>query len=149
MRACSVNNGLILCRGHCFTIVAHNWKFWQTYFAWNIVPKLYMCIFIVLWMYFLILTPEPEYNSLSSCLLYCLFEDFPGTSPALVQAAPTFTVLYILFLCVCSFKRAALRLKWAWTLSGEMHFDLFNSPRWVSNRKDCPSPINLLIYLSS
>lgn len=35
MRACSFYNGLILCRRHCFTIVAHNWKFWQMYFAWK------------------------------------------------------------------------------------------------------------------
>lgn len=68
MRACSVYNGLILCRRHCFTIVAHNWKFWQMYFAWNIVLKLYMCICIVLWMYFLILTPE---LSVIFCHLVC------------------------------------------------------------------------------
>lgn len=45
MRACSVYNGLILCRRHCFTIVAHNWKFWQMYFAWNIVLKLYVYMY--------------------------------------------------------------------------------------------------------
>lgn len=55
---------------------------------------------------FLILTPELSVILLSSCLLYRLFEDFPGTSPALVQAPPptTFTVLYsvsvLFFVCV-------------------------------------------------
>ena len=68
MRACSVYNGLILCRRHCFTIVAHNWTFWQMYLAWSILPKLYMCICIVLWMYFLILTPG---LSVILCHLVC------------------------------------------------------------------------------
>lgn len=88
MRACSVYNGLILCRRHCFTIVAHNWKFWQMYFAWTIVLKLYMCICIVLWMYFLILTPGLSVNFLLSCLLYCLFEDFPGTLACVSSGSP-------------------------------------------------------------
>ncbi len=121
MRACSVYNGLILCRRHCFTIVAHNWKFWQMYFAWNIVLKLYMCICIVLWMYFLILTSERSVIFLSSCLLFCLLEDFLGTSPGFFQVSPTSTELYTvcLILCVCSLKRKALWLKQAWSLSGD------------------------------
>lgn len=43
---------------------------------------------------FLILTPELSVILLSSCLLYRLFEDFPGTSPALVQAPPRLLLLY-------------------------------------------------------
>lgn len=160
MRACSVYNGLILCRRHCFTIVAHNWKFWQMYFAWNIVLKFYMCICIVLWMYFLILTPELSVIFLSSCLLYpSLWRLFRGRrlrwlGPPLLLL---YCILYVLFF-VCSFKRTALWLKQAWTLSGEMHFYLFKSPWWVSNRKDCYilylpppvpvplAPISLSIY---
>lgn len=149
----SVYNGLILCRRHCFTIVAHDWKFWQMYFAWKIVLKFYMCICIVLWMYFLILTPEVSVIFLSSRLLYRLFEDFPGTPPALVQAGPYFdctVYCYVLFF-VCSFRRTALWSKQAWSLSGEMHFYLFKSPRWVFKQKGLLSPAQMKssIYPSS
>lgn len=54
-------------------------------------------------MYFLILTPELSVIFLSSCLLYRLFEDFPGISPALVQVSPTFTVLYTVCHILCVF----------------------------------------------
>lgn len=152
MRACSVYNGLILCRRHCFTIVAHDWKFWQMYFAWKIVLKLYMCICIVLWMYFLILTPELSANFYSSCLLYCLFEEFPGTPPAVVQVSPTCTVLYaVCLLCVFIYSWE----KHEHTL-GEMHFYLFKSPQRVSDKKYLlpppprpPAMINVWKSLSS
>lgn len=120
------------------------------YFAWNIVPKLYMCICIVLWMYFLIVTPEPSVIFLSSCLLYRVFEDLPGTSPALVLDSPYFycTVYYMSYSLCLHLKRTALWLKRAWILCGEMHFYLFKSPRWVLNRKDCyPPTLDLSIKL--
>lgn len=147
MRACSVYNGLILCRRHCFTIVAHNSKFWQMYFAWNIVLKLYMCICIVLWMYFLILTPELSVIFLSSCLLNAL-KTFQGPclywfrQPLLLL----YCILYVLFF-VCSFKGTALWLKQAWALSGGMHFYLFKLPRRVSNWKNYYfPPLHWLTY---
>lgn len=148
MRACSVYNGLISCRRCRFTVVAHNWKFWQMYFAWNIVLKLYMCICIVLWMYFLILTPELSVIFLFFfCHLVCytvsLKTFFQGPHlhwfrwPQLLL----YCILYVL-LFVCSFKRTALWLKQAWIPSGDMHFYLFKSPRWVSSRmeRDPPPP---------
>lgn len=135
MRACSFYNGLILCGRHCFTIVAHNWKFWQMYFAWNIVPKLYMCICIVLWMYFLTLTPECKFFCLLVCYTVSL-KTFPGTWPPYLYC----TVSCMSYSLCVHFKRTALWLKQAWILSGEMHFYLFKSPRWLSNWKDCFPP---------
>lgn len=39
-----------LCRKRCFTVVAHNRRFWQMYFAWNIVLKLYcLCAYVQFW----------------------------------------------------------------------------------------------------
>lgn len=116
MRACSVYNGLTLCRRRCFTIVAHNWKFWQMYFAWNIVLKLYMHICIVLWMYFLTFTPELSVTSYSSCLLYCLLEDFSRDLACVGAGGPN-------FYCTVNSMSACVHLKErAWSLSGEMHF---------------------------
>lgn len=52
-------------------------------------------------MYFLILTPELSvFFSHLVCYTVSL-KTFPGTSPALVQAAPSLTVLYTVCLILC------------------------------------------------
>lgn len=158
MRACSVYNGLILCRRHCFTIVAHNWKFWQMYFAWNIVLKLYMCICIVLWMYFLILTPELSVIFLSSCLLYCLFEDFSRDLACIGSGSPFFNCT--VYCMSYSYIHSCIHLKeqlrgWnthEFCLAKCIFIYLFESPWWVSSRRIAIPPLhrfNFSIYLPS
>ena len=88
-------------------------------------------------------------------LLYCLFEVFPGDVTCVCSRSPpaplTFTALFQSCSLRVHLKRAALRLKRAWLLSGEMHFlYLFKSPQRVSSKKkkmDCCPPPPLTYWL--
>lgn len=53
---------LFCCRRHRFTLVAHNWKFWQMYFAWKYCTEVVYVYMYSFWMYFLTLTPGTECN---------------------------------------------------------------------------------------
>lgn len=113
--------------GHCFNIVAHNWRFfWPIYFAWNIVwtsiNYIYMCVcvYIVFWMYLLILQLGLSWKF---CHMFATvsLRRFKGMS-CLEQADPKLNVLYTCMSYIFHFDH---NLKLASLLSCKHLFDFF------------------------
>lgn len=99
---------LFCCRKHRFTLVAHNWKFWQMYFAWKYCTEVIYVYMYSFWMYFLTLTPGTECNFFVFSLANPSTGRLSGRRlPALVQPPPpipphTHTHLPLILYCLLS-----------------------------------------------